>query len=108
VIRRGNRAVPLQLEEPMRNCRKEVESISGKDLCDVLRNFFSSCKTVFQAGGQYFEIQLYARGITDAKFPVDVGFVCDKAPLTAALLRDKVMRPLCIPLSYGQVGIPQR
>jgi hypothetical protein len=92
----------------MRNCRKEVDNISGKELCDVLRNIFSSCKTVFQSGGQYFEILPYARGRTAAKFPVDVSFVCDKAPLTAALLRDKVIRPLCIPLSYGQVGIPQR
>jgi hypothetical protein len=92
----------------MRSCRKEVDNISGKELCVVLRNIFSSCETVFQAGGQYFEILSYARGRTDAKFPVDVGFACDKAPLTAALLRDTVMRPLCIPLSYGQVGIPQR
>ena len=74
----------------------------------MLRNIYSSCETVFQAGGQYFEILTYARGRTDAKFPVHAGFACDKAPLTAALLRDTVMRPPCIPLSYGQVGIPQR
>jgi len=92
----------------MRNCGKEVDNISGKELCEVFRNIFSSSETVFQAGGQYFEILPYARGRTDAKFPVDVGFACDKAPLTAALLRDKVMRTLCIPLSYRQVGIPQR
>jgi hypothetical protein len=92
----------------MRNCRKEVDNISGEELCDMLSNIFSSCETVFQVGGQYFEILPYARGRTGAKFPVDVGFACNKAPLTAALLRDTVMRPLCIPLSYGQVGIPQR
>jgi hypothetical protein len=95
------------LEVPIRNCRKEVDNISGKELCDVLGNIFCSCETVFQAG-QYFEILPYARARTVAKFPVDVGFACDKAPMTAALLRDTVMRPLCIPLSYGQVGIPQR
>jgi hypothetical protein len=92
----------------MRNCRKEVDNILGKELRDMFRNIFSSCETVFQARVQYFEILPYARGRTDATFPVDVGFACDKAPLTAALLRDKAMRPLCIPLSYGQVGIPQR
>lgn len=73
-----------------------------------MRNIFSSCETVLNVGGQYFEILPYVRGRTDAKFPVDVGFACDKAHLTAAQPRDTLVGPLCIPLSYGQVGIPQQ
>ena len=61
----------------------------------MLRNIVGRWETLFQAGSQYFEILPYARGRTDAKFPVDAGFVCDKAPLTAALHRDTVMRLLC-------------
>jgi hypothetical protein len=92
----------------IRNCRKEADNILRKECCGVLRNIFRSCETVLEAEGQHFEILPYFRGRTDAKFPTDAGFVCGKAPLTAALLRDTVIRPLCIPLSYGQVGIPQQ
>jgi hypothetical protein len=98
----------LYSKELMRNCRKEADNISGKELCGVLRNIFRSCETLLEDEGQHFEILPYRRGRTDAKFLADASSVCGKAPLTAALLRDTVMRPLHIPLSYGQVGIPQQ
>jgi hypothetical protein len=35
------------LEELRPNYRKEVDNIFEKELCDMLRNIFSSCATVF-------------------------------------------------------------
>jgi hypothetical protein len=36
------------------------------------------------------------RGKMDSKFSVDTGFICNKAPTTAAMLRDKIKNTLCI------------
>lgn len=75
---------------------KEKLLIFEDELCHVVRNIFRRCEAWLEAvRGHFMTLQWNMVSWTpgtkmDSKFPEDTGLLCDKGPVTAAMLRDMI------------------